>query len=390
MSWRNASSVMPHGQSGAHIVRHDAAPEHKRGHALGIRRGEEDGSWARPPTTRRWPPGTSRRHPSLPAHRPCAPRGRLPPHTIRHARPALVEEDQPRERGEPATHTRRRSDCPNRARRATRTRGHRRRRTARLRLPGTRSRRRRSSCSASRVARGVVWRVPSSPAAYLSPRGAETGGDHRRGGPGLPQLQRPLPRLGRARGGRVHGDADPEHRRPRLSGRACRVTLSGRDPDPARGGARTADPLEHGVDEAVFSYSDVSHEHVMHVASRALAAGADFRLVAPCVTELDSSMPCVAICAVRTGAGKSQTRRRVTEILRDAGHRVAVLRHPMPYGDLTKQAVAALRDATTTSRPPTARSRSARSTSRTSPRAISSSPASITRGSSSRQSRRRT
>jgi predicted GTPase len=94
-----------------------------------------------------------------------------------------------------------------------------------------------------------------------------------------------------------------------------------------------------GVDEAVFSYSDVSHEHVMHVASRALAAGADFRLIAPCVTELDSSKPCVAICAVRTGAGKSQTGRRVTQILRDAGHRVAVLRHPMPYGDLTKQAV---------------------------------------------------
>ena len=59
-----------------------------------------------------------------------------------------------------------------------------------------------------------------------------------------------------------------------------------------------------GVDEAVFSYSDVSHEHVMHVASRALAAGADFRLIAPCVTELDSSMPCVAICAVRTGCGQ--------------------------------------------------------------------------------------
>ena len=94
-----------------------------------------------------------------------------------------------------------------------------------------------------------------------------------------------------------------------------------------------------GVDEAVFSYSDVSHEHVMHVASRALAAGADFRLIAPCVTELDSSKPCVAICAVRTGAGKSQTGRRVTQILRDAGHRVAVLRHPMPYGDLAKQAV---------------------------------------------------
>ena len=94
---------------------------------------------------------------------------------------------------------------------------------------------------------------------------------------------------------------------------------------------------EHGANEVVFSYSDVSHEHVMHIASRALAAGADFRLVAPQETELATSKPCVAICAVRTGAGKSQTSRRVTEILRAGGHRVAVLRHPMPYGDLSKQ-----------------------------------------------------
>ena len=94
---------------------------------------------------------------------------------------------------------------------------------------------------------------------------------------------------------------------------------------------------EHEANEVVFSYSDVSHEHVMHIASRALAAGADFRLVAPQETELPSKKPCVAICAVRTGAGKSQTSRRVTEILRAGGHRVAVLRHPMPYGDLSKQ-----------------------------------------------------
>jgi predicted GTPase len=94
-----------------------------------------------------------------------------------------------------------------------------------------------------------------------------------------------------------------------------------------------------GVDEVVFSYSDVSHEHVMHIASRALATAADFRLVAPAVTELDSKKPCVAVCAVRTGAGKSQTSRRVAEILRGAGQQVAVLRHPMPYGDLARQAV---------------------------------------------------
>jgi predicted GTPase len=93
------------------------------------------------------------------------------------------------------------------------------------------------------------------------------------------------------------------------------------------------------VDEVVFAYSDVSHEHVMHVGSIALAAGADFRLIGPRATELRSSKPVVAVCAVRTGSGKSQTTRHVARVLREAGHRVAVLRHPMPYGDLTAQAV---------------------------------------------------
>ena len=93
------------------------------------------------------------------------------------------------------------------------------------------------------------------------------------------------------------------------------------------------------VDEVVFSYSDVTHEHVMHIGSIALAAGADFRLLSPRSTELTSDRPVVAICAVRTGSGKSQTTRHVAAVLRAAGHRVAVLRHPMPYGDLTRQAV---------------------------------------------------
>ena len=93
------------------------------------------------------------------------------------------------------------------------------------------------------------------------------------------------------------------------------------------------------VDEVVFSYSDVTHEHVMHVGSIALAAGADYRLLSPRVTMLRSQKPVVAVCAVRTGSGKSQTTRHVAGVLRDAGKRVAVLRHPMPYGDLTKQAV---------------------------------------------------
>jgi predicted GTPase len=93
------------------------------------------------------------------------------------------------------------------------------------------------------------------------------------------------------------------------------------------------------VDEVVFAYSDVSHEHVMHVGSIALAAGADFRLLGPRATELRSSKPVVAVCAVRTGSGKSQTTRHVARVLRESGQRVAVLRHPMPYGDLAAQAV---------------------------------------------------
>ena len=96
---------------------------------------------------------------------------------------------------------------------------------------------------------------------------------------------------------------------------------------------------EHEIDEVVFAYSDVTHEHVMHVGSRALAAGASYRLISPRDTMLATETPTVAICAVRTGSGKSQTTRRVAEIFREAGKRVAVLRHPMPYGDLTKQAV---------------------------------------------------
>ncbi len=96
---------------------------------------------------------------------------------------------------------------------------------------------------------------------------------------------------------------------------------------------------ELGVDQVVFAYSDVPHDYVMHKASTALAAGADFVLQGPEATMLRSTKPVVAVCAVRTGAGKSQTTRRVSEILKDAGKQVAVVRHPMPYGDLVKQAV---------------------------------------------------
>jgi predicted GTPase len=96
---------------------------------------------------------------------------------------------------------------------------------------------------------------------------------------------------------------------------------------------------EHAVDEVVFAYSDVTHEHVMHVGSRALAAGAAYRLLAPRQTMLVSRKPIVAVCAARTGSGKSQTSRYLAGLLRSAGNRVAVLRHPMPYGDLRRQAV---------------------------------------------------
>jgi predicted GTPase len=91
------------------------------------------------------------------------------------------------------------------------------------------------------------------------------------------------------------------------------------------------------TDFVVFSYSDVSHQYVMEKASLALAAGSDFMLLGPRHTMLKSMKPVISITAVRTGAGKSQTTRRVTDILKKMGHKVVVIRHPMPYGDLTKQ-----------------------------------------------------
>ena len=93
------------------------------------------------------------------------------------------------------------------------------------------------------------------------------------------------------------------------------------------------------VDEVVFAYSDVSHNDVMHRASMTIAAGADFTLLGAKSTMLVAKVPVVSICAVRTGAGKSQTTRRVRHILAEKGKRVVVVRHPMPYGDLIKQRV---------------------------------------------------
>jgi predicted GTPase len=91
------------------------------------------------------------------------------------------------------------------------------------------------------------------------------------------------------------------------------------------------------VHQVVFAYSDVSHQYVMDKAAQVLAAGADLRLLGPKGTMLCSSLPVISVCAVRTGAGKSQTTRRVADILRGLGKRVVTVRHPMPYGTLADQ-----------------------------------------------------
>jgi predicted GTPase len=130
---------------------------------------------------------------------------------------------------------------------------------------------------------------------------------------------------------------------PNIDGRVYPAELAGAlypEGIPIRKEADLANLIrEHRIDEVVFAYSDVTHEHVMHLGSRALAAGASFKLLSPHDTMLTSSKPVVAVCAVRTGSGKSQTTRHIAALLRESGKRVAVLRHPMPYGDLTQQVV---------------------------------------------------
>lgn len=101
------------------------------------------------------------------------------------------------------------------------------------------------------------------------------------------------------------------------------------------------------ADEVVFSYSDVNYQYVMSRASKVNAAGADFRFAGGTPTMIKSKKPVIAVCAVRTGCGKSQTTRRVSEILKSMGKKVVAIRHPMPYGDLVAQKVqrfAALKD----------------------------------------------
>jgi predicted GTPase len=96
---------------------------------------------------------------------------------------------------------------------------------------------------------------------------------------------------------------------------------------------------EREVDEVYFSYSDVSHEYLMHKASEALAAGASFILLGPRETMIKSNRPMISVCAVRTGCGKSQTSRKIALLLKKKRRKVVVIRHPMPYGNLVKQKV---------------------------------------------------
>ena len=130
---------------------------------------------------------------------------------------------------------------------------------------------------------------------------------------------------------------------PNIAGRAYPPALAGRlypAGIPIREEADLQCLLrEDAVDEVVFAYSDVTHQHVMHLASVAIAGGADFALLGPKRTMLAARKPVIAVCAVRTGCGKSQVTRWIAARLRARGLRVGVMRHPMPYGDLARQAV---------------------------------------------------
>lgn len=130
---------------------------------------------------------------------------------------------------------------------------------------------------------------------------------------------------------------------PNIDGRAYPLELAGPHydaPIPIIAESNLMDFIaKNKIDEVIFAYSDIPHEYVMNIASSVLAAGPDYRLVGTRTTAIPSKKPVVSICAGRTGSGKSQTTRRVIDILRALGARPAVARHPMPYGDLVKQAV---------------------------------------------------
>ena len=128
---------------------------------------------------------------------------------------------------------------------------------------------------------------------------------------------------------------------PDIEGRPYPPELAGKlypDGIPIRPESELIDLIKkHNIDMVYLSYSDLPHEFVMHKASEVLAAGADFNLLGPNHMQLKAKVPVISICAVRTGCGKSQTTRRVADILRNAGKKVVAIRHPMPYGDLREQ-----------------------------------------------------
>jgi len=130
---------------------------------------------------------------------------------------------------------------------------------------------------------------------------------------------------------------------PNIENRAYPAVLSGKlypEGIPIYPEAQLADLIKKNrVEVVVFAYSDVTHEYVMQKASEVLASRADYWLMGPHSTQIKSKKPVIAVCAVRTGAGKSQTTRRIAEILREMGKKVCVVRHPMPYGDLAEQIV---------------------------------------------------
>ncbi|MBN1349869.1 GTPase [candidate division KSB1 bacterium] len=130
---------------------------------------------------------------------------------------------------------------------------------------------------------------------------------------------------------------------PDIEGRRYPASLAGDNyPDgiPIKSETELPDIIRNEkIDQVYFSYSDVSHEYVMHKASQVMAAGATFVLLGAKDTMLKSKVPVIAICAVRTGCGKSQTTRRVSDILKKMGKKIVAIRHPMPYGDLQAQKV---------------------------------------------------
>lgn len=130
---------------------------------------------------------------------------------------------------------------------------------------------------------------------------------------------------------------------PEISGRKYPVELAGNEYPEGIPIYRESDLKSiiknKNIDLVVFSYSDVPHDYVMHRASLVNAAGADFMLLGTKSTQYESKKPVISICAVRTGSGKSQTTRYVSRIIRKMNRKLAVIRHPMPYGDLVKQAV---------------------------------------------------